>query len=488
MKYLFNILFLLFNANCFCQVWTNNGVAINIVSGTFVNVDSLRNVTGTITNSGTITLRYNYNNQATVNGSGDYNIGGNWANSGTFTAGSGVVMFNGASAQDISFADAFNNITINKTAGSAILSSDITVNGTLHFISGKIQTGVNNLVIPSAANITGSGQGTGWVYGNLQKYILAGATSQTYEVGDNTHYSPVTLALSGVTSGGNLTTDVTATDHPNINTSLLNPNKSVNRYFTFINNGVVFTDAAIMLNWVAPDVDPGASTANFKVGKYNGSSWSYPTIASPNPTSIQVTGITSFGSFAIGESLNALPVTLTTVRAYTKNTGVQVEWVTQLEINMDMYEVERSANGQQFTKTGTVLAKGNSNAILNYSWFDANPFSGISYYRIKSIEKSGNASYSQIVKVNRTTGGEGIIFYPNPVVGNTIQLQLNNIPQGDYIISITNNLGQQVFKKLILHNGGSAIQTIDVHNLVKGIYQLSITGGEINFTKKVLKN
>ena len=55
--------------------------------------------------------------------------------------------------------------------------------------------------------------------------------------------------------------------------------------------------------------------------------------------------------------LSALPVTLTNVKAYQKNAGVQVEWTAQQESNIDRYEVERSQNGQQFIMLGSVQAK-----------------------------------------------------------------------------------------------------------------------------------
>lgn len=488
MKYFLNILFFLFSANCFCQVLTNNGATLTIMPSTIVNTNILENLSGTIANSGTLTLKYSYHNLATIKGNGNYNIGGNLTNNGTFTPGTGVVTFNGSTAQDIFSSSSFNNITINKSSGSAILLTNLTINGTLNFISGNIQTGNNKVVISATGSVTGGSQSTGWVNGNLQKNIQPGATSQMYEVGDNVNYTPAALGFNGVTTGGTLTTDAIATDHPNISTSGIDMNKSVNRYFTFTNNGIVFTDASLTLNWKAGDVDAGAITANFKAAKYNGTTWTFPTTGTITSTSIQVNGITSFGDFAVGEILSVLPVKLSSVRAYSKNKGIQVDWITQFENNMDRYEVERSANGQQFIKVGLVQSKGNSNVVVNYGWFDANPLNGINYYRIKSVEKTGQTSYSQIVKVNITTGAQEIIFYPNPVIGNTIQLQLNNVSQGSYALTLTNMVGQQIFKKLVIHNGGTAIQSIEINNLPAGLYQLNLSGGSIKFTKQVIKN
>ncbi len=40
-------------------------------------------------------------------------------------------------------------------------------------------------------------------------------------------------------------------------------------------------------------LDAGSNTADFKVGGYNGTAWTTPTIVSPLPTSIQATGLTN---------------------------------------------------------------------------------------------------------------------------------------------------------------------------------------------------
>lgn len=446
------------------------------------------NVSGTLTNSGTLTLKYHYNNSGTVNGSGEYYVAGNWNNPGTFTAGTSVVTFNGTAAQNISQANSFNDVTINKTAGAAVLSSNLSVNGILNFILGNVQTGSNKTIISSAGSITGASQTTGWVYGNLQKNIQLGSNSYSYETGDNINYAPSVIAFNGVTTGGDLAINSTPSDHATINSSAIIETKSVNRYFTLLNNGIVFTDAVATFNWVAADVDAGAVTANFKVGRYNGAAWSYPMINAPNPTSIQAIGITSFGDFIIGEMSGALPVSLTNIRAYAKNQGVQVEWITYFESNLDRYEIERSANGQLFTKIGTVKAKGNSSTVLNYNWPDNNPLNGVNYYRIRSVGAGTDINYSPVVKVNINSGKPQIVFYPNPVIGNTIKLQLNNIAPGNYNVSLTNSIGQQVFKKYIMHSGGSAFHTLAVNSLPGGIYQLQITGGGIHFIKQVLKS
>lgn len=184
---------------------------------------------------------------------------------------------------------------------------------------------------------------------------------------------------------------------------------------------------------------------------------------------------------------STLPVSLTSVAAYQKLQGVQVEWKAETEKNIDRYEVEKSLNSQQFTKSASVAAK-NNGTTTTYDWFDANANSGNNFYRIKSISKSGEVKYSQVVRVNLSKDGNVITIYPNPLKGNTLTLYLN-LDKGQYIITLTNKTGQQVYKQTIDHPGGSATQTLQLATkLATGVYQLQVSNREKKYTKQVIKN
>jgi len=237
-----------------------------------------------------------------------YSVGRNLANNGTINSGSSTFIMNGTGTQDIYTVSALNNLTINNAVEVVTLSTNATVNGVVNFVSGKIQTGGNVLIQPSSGTVTGAGQNTGWVNGQLQKNIPTGATSKTFEVGGPNNYTPVNVAFAGVSGAGDLTAGVVSGDHVNIGTSTINAAKSVNRNWTLTNNGVVFSSYDATFNFVAGDVDAGASTSAFSVGKYSSGSWTYPTIGTRTSTSTQVTGVTGFSDFEIGEPLAAFPI------------------------------------------------------------------------------------------------------------------------------------------------------------------------------------
>ena len=202
---------------------------------------------------------------------------GNVSNSGTFTAATSTVTLNGTGPQTISGSSAitFNALSINNASGVSLSGVDATVNGTLTFTSGLLTTGANRLSLGASGSVSRT---SGHVVGNFRKHVATGATTRTFEIGDATNYTPLTIVFASVSVAGDLTARTTAGDHPNLSGATINAAKSVNRYWTLTNSGVTFTTYSATFTFVSGDVDGGAATANFIVGRYSGSAWTYPTV------------------------------------------------------------------------------------------------------------------------------------------------------------------------------------------------------------------
>ncbi|MBI3585648.1 MAG: hypothetical protein HY088_00775, partial [Ignavibacteriales bacterium] len=207
-----------------------------------------------------------------------------------------TIEYNGSSSQTIR-AITYNNLTINNSAGAS-LAGTITVNGTLNFISGNISTGANKVTVSSTGTVTRT---SGHVIGNFEKYIPTIVPTRTFEIGDASGYTPVTVSFGSVSTPNYLTITTNAADHAQIGTSVIDSTKTANRTWTLTNAGVVFTNYNITLGFVSGDLDLGANTNNFIVGRYSGGSWSYPTVGTKTATSTQATGLTTFGDFQVGE-------------------------------------------------------------------------------------------------------------------------------------------------------------------------------------------
>ena len=267
------------------------------------------------------------------------------------------------------------------------------------------------------------------------------------------------------------------------------PTTYIQRVYHFLSNLPAFT-GEITHYYLDAELN-GLNENMLNLNLYNGTSWTlYAPSARDNVNNfITTTGLTNvvFNQATLAQ-VQLVPITLTNLRAYQKNFGVQVEWRSEQEVNIDSYEAERSQTGVEFKSIGKIAVKTNTGGNANYMLFDPTPESGINYYRIKIIGQSGEVKYSAVMKVNIGKANAGISIYPNPITGKIIGLQMNNMHAGFYIVSLTNAVGQRLMNKTISHSGGSAVETLELPRvLTQGIYQLSVTGGGMHITEKVIK-
>lgn len=166
----------------------------------------------------------------------------------------------------------------------------------------------------------------------------------------------------------------------------------------------------------------------------------------------------------------------TSVHAIADGNNVAVNWNVSDELNIEKYEIERSADGTHFSTVDTKISNGESHVPVSYSGLDEGLAPGEYYYRIKSISSNGAVVYSNVVQVRVIKGSPGLFVFPNPVTNSTIQLQLNKAAAGVYATTLFGNNGQVINNEIINHAGGTATTIITPkQRLVNGTYQLKIT-------------
>ncbi|GAB4184077.1 MAG: hypothetical protein OHK0057_13090 [Thermoflexibacter sp.] len=136
------------------------------------------------------------------------NIRGNWLTQvgSSFVGGTGTVTFDGNTAQSITGATTFNNLTINQVPANILtVNNPITVTGTLSLTNGRLQLGTNNLTLNNptvALQLLGTPYATSWIETNgLGSLIRQGAvTGMDFPVGDATGVRLVSMTISGAGS------------------------------------------------------------------------------------------------------------------------------------------------------------------------------------------------------------------------------------------------------------------------------------------------
>lgn len=177
------------------------------------------------------------------------------------------------------------------------------------------------------------------------------------------------------------------------------------------------------------------------------------------------------------------PVTLVGFTASPKREQALLEWATASEQNNKGFEIQRSSDGNNWTRIGFVnsySASGNSNERLSYSFSDNNPLPGTNYYRLRQVDIDGSYQYTPIRSLN-FSAKNGIKLYPNPAQK---QLYIQGLT-GNNTISIANAVGQ-VLMKAVTNN--STQQAIDISRLRKGIYFVTVKAENGSISKfKIIK-
>jgi len=394
-------------------------------------------------------------------------------------------------------------LIMNGAAASILdLNGNLSVAGTLTLTAGKIDIGPNILTLSNATpatQLTG-GSATSYVYttsaaGRLVRQNLAAATAYTFPVGTPTIYLPVIVnTAAGVSSFAvsaysPAAQDATVGGPPFPAATLL---RIVNAMW-YIERPVGSGNSAITLSWVAGlegATFSGLANTQIGISRNNGVSWLAAIQTSGDNTANTVTAsFSAFGVFGVADIGAVLPVKFGSIKAYEKQNGIQLDWKVYTEYNVKSYQIERSTDGRTYTTVGSLPALYNNTNDGDYGFFDANPLSGTSYYRIKNTDLDGKSAYSIVIRVNRNKTIKGLSLYPNPVVNGIVLLQGSDLIRGNYKINIFGANGQEIYKQQLIHNGGTISHTIELPStLSKGVYMLSVKdeNGNIIFKDKLV--
>jgi uncharacterized protein YjdB len=176
-------------------------------------------------------------------------------------------------------------------------------------------------------------------------------------------------------------------------------------------------------------------------------------------------------------SFSVLPLDIISFNAQLVNGKTYLKWVTENELNISHFDIERSNDGNRFNKIKEIASHGNG----SYNTVDEVPLTGYNYYRLKMVDKDGKFSYS-IVEVVKDLNDVAFSFtmYPNPNKGLlTIAPSQLNIPVA---VSIFDQQGRLVLVKQI-----TGKSSFSINHLANGVYTVRLSNDATFKTVKLIK-
>ncbi|MEL7423371.1 MAG: T9SS type A sorting domain-containing protein [Bacteroidota bacterium] len=131
-----------------------------------------------------------------------------------------------------------------------------------------------------------------------------------------------------------------------------------------------------------------------------------------------------------------VPLTLISFQAFPEETYVLLKWVTEDEVNTDFFTIEKTRTGREFATVGNTPAAGFSlpGEQLHYEMKDYAPYSGKSYYRLKTTDFDGFISLSHLVEVNYDGKQDwGFTLFPNPNSGQHFNIRTSGLEAGEEV-------------------------------------------------------
>jgi hypothetical protein len=449
----------------------------------------------------------NYNNNSAYNG--NLTVTSPAGTAITFGSGSGTATFSGSGGQTISVTPGtptpvFTRADINNTgAGVTLSNTNMNVSNNIAFTSGLLNTTTSYMLVMLNGSVTASGNAlsTSYVNGPMQyQKSGAGASTLNFPIGTSTDCRPFVLTVAH--SNGTLYTytaqlfdasasalnwtlpltvdrvsqvhywtinraDAAGNNQP---TAGLSGNQTIQLYFgmnDYVSNGATLTVCKNVYTAPTTWIDIGGAGGPV----YSGGSALTGSITSTSTPS----AFNSFSTFTLGDKLsgaNVLPITLLNFSAAPDNNQVDLKWTTATESNNSYFTVERSQDAVTFDPVAVIATQapgGNSSTPLNYSTADQHPYTGVSYYRLKTTDLSGNSTYSTVVPVD-FTHKVNFAVYPNPSKG-ALYLTGMDMNTASVMTQWFDMSGKMLTQALAPVQGGSASLNVNLNN---GVYLLRL--------------
>jgi hypothetical protein len=179
-----------------------------------------------------------------------------------------------------------------------------------------------------------------------------------------------------------------------------------------------------------------------------------------------------------------LPATLSHLEGECEGGKMKLNWVTEKEIEMSHFEVERALDGSNWVNIFKANAIGNSESLQNYNYEEAVPSNlsnGHAYYRLKMVDRNGEFQYSGIAMVAACGEWDQTAKVSPTVTEGAAELEFSAAAEGNGTLKVLNLEGRVVHSQKITWEAGINHSSLALRDLVNGTYLITVEDGKGKF-------
>ncbi|MEI2709690.1 MAG: T9SS type A sorting domain-containing protein [Chitinophagaceae bacterium] len=186
-------------------------------------------------------------------------------------------------------------------------------------------------------------------------------------------------------------------------------------------------------------------------------------------------------------NVSILPLNIISFILNYKEPISNLKWEVENEFQTAYYDVEYSADGNNFEKIESVTARNSNSSVYTLPHNLTNYTKNIIYYRVKQIDKNGKTFYTKTLSLKISRKAE-IVVYPNPVKSfiNIHYVSFQNEKIDVQIFSSSGSLVKSQSNMVSVGTNVLQIQQLDA--LQKGTYILKInSANNVLYTQVLIK-
>jgi hypothetical protein len=214
----------------------------------------------------------------------------------------------------------------------------------------------------------------------------------------------------------------------------------------------------------------------------------YQSIVSPSfNNSPQYVSISNISTGGFGCAAIVLPVEISSFNGKCSGTKKTLQWTTATETNNNFFSIEHSKDGYEFAPVGKMNSrKNNSTGAVDYEFGFEEENPNYKYYRLKQTDLNGKVSTLKSIYLDCVDKFNALNLFPNPT-GNQAKLEFDASGETAVCVKITDVTGREMKIFKYPTTRGTNTMTLDIDDLPNGFYYISVSDEEGLSRNKTLK-